>query len=188
MENQYNSLQSIWAIALDESEQKLFNETKAFSSSNSFERNREILQSVETLTKSLKDSKKIPASRINYFTKPEYNISNRKRSRKEIFEGNGTSGDAIYSHPQFIEYLLYFVNGAKLPTTIKEKAEELIVNAHFKDMGCGEFIKYLKDHKLIPKDLQSRNTFSEEIFKLAIDANCDIHSAIRLRNHVKNKR
>jgi len=195
MENQDVTKQTIWPIELDENEQKLFNDVKAYhlldiqaKSNMDFERTHAILQSSAILTESLRRNKKIPASRIKYFKSPDYNIRSPKRSRKEIFENNDIIGEDIYRHPHFIPFLYYFANGAILSEAIKAKADELIVKAHYKDIGCEEFFNFLKSNKLIPKDLQSRNEFSDEVFKLAIDANCDLHTAIRLRNIVKNKR
>ncbi len=186
---------TIWPIELDEYEQNLFNDIKAYplldiheKGKMGTERTGEILQSSYTLTQSLRKSKKIPISRIKYFESPDYNIQNRNRSKKENFENNGTKGEDIYKHVHFIPYLIYFVDGASVSDSIKYKGEELIVKEYYKDKGCDEFFSYLKSSRLIPKDLNSRNTFSEEIFKLAIDANCDLFTAIRLRNSIKNKR
>lgn len=182
---------TIWPVVLDENEQKLFNDVKDYHSLDIHEKTKDTewtlatLQSSYILTQSLRISKKIPTSRIKYFKSPEYNIRNPKRSRKDSFV---ISEDEIYKHLHFIPYLFYFVSGASVSDSIKHKAEELIVNAHYKDLGCDKLFNYLKSSRLIPKDLNSRNTFSEEIFKLAIDANCDLFTAKRLRDSVKNKR
>lgn len=44
----------------------------------------------------------IPAIRWTYFTDPEYNVGS-KRSRLEIFQGNGTRGEDILEHGHFLE-------------------------------------------------------------------------------------
>lgn len=61
----------------------------------------------------------IPENRIRYFDDPEYNGG--KKSRMEIFAGNGTSGTEIFSHGHFLKYLRYFVHGADLPDQIKRE-------------------------------------------------------------------
>ena len=56
----------------------------------------------------------IPDLRIRYFTDPTLNIGLSK-SRKEVFESNGTSGADILSHPHFLRHLKYFIYGPDLP-------------------------------------------------------------------------
>lgn len=179
---------TIWPIKLNEKENHLFDIVKGFSISNDFEKNQSILNASLELTEILRDAERIPLSRINYFLKPACNISRPTKSRKEIFEINGIRGDDIFKHPHFIKYLIYFIIGADLPLDIKTKAEELIVRASFKDHGCDDFFEYLKGTRLIPKDNDKRDTFSEEVFKLALDSSADISDAISLRNSVKNTR
>lgn len=179
---------TIWPIELSKSEKTLFAKVSEFSISNTREENLEILQALSLLIKSLIKAKKITTSRANYFTLPEYNISSPKTSRKEWFERNGTVGEAIYGHPHIIPYVRYFVEGANVSDTIKKNAQEMIVLAPYKDHGCDVFFNYLKASQLIPKNLNERNTFSDEIFKLVIDADVDITTATRIRNRIKNKR
>lgn len=179
---------TIWPLELNSSEKTLYKKALECSPLKPFETNQEALQALRVLTKSLIKSNKIPPSRFKYFHSPEYNISTPKASREEWFVRNGTIGEAIYGHAHFIPHVRYFVEGANLSDSIKKKAEEMIVKAHYKSDGCKEFFSYLKAGQLIPKDLESRNKFSDEVFKLAIDADCDLLTAIRLRNSVKNKR
>ncbi|MES2072011.1 MAG: hypothetical protein V4488_16765 [Pseudomonadota bacterium] len=57
----------------------------------------------------------IPEIRFQYFTDAERNPSGRGKSRMQIFEKNGTSGEEIFAHPHFLKYLEYFVYGPDLP-------------------------------------------------------------------------
>src|SRR5437773_7602245 len=69
------------------------------------------------LAKSLLARNAIPEARLRYFTDPELNIGSRK-SRKQVFESNGTVGEAIYSHGNFLKYLRYFIFGPALPVAV----------------------------------------------------------------------
>lgn len=42
----------------------------------------------------------------------EYFPGGRGRSRADVFEKNGTRGEAIFRHPHFLTYLRYFLYGA----------------------------------------------------------------------------
>ncbi len=76
------------------------------------------LGSLGLLAESLIERKAIPQVRLSYFTDPEMNVGGHGKSRKEIFEGNGTSGKDILRHPHFAAYLHYFINGPDLPKSV----------------------------------------------------------------------
>ena len=61
---------------------------------------------VLSLLKKLTDRDAIPSVRILYFTSPEYNVGGRGRSKKEVFEKNGTSNTCISCHTLNIFYLV----------------------------------------------------------------------------------
>ena len=63
--------------------------------------------------------KAIPAQRLRYFDDPELNGG--KKSRMQVFAGNGTSGTAIFGHGNFLRHLRYFIHGAALPDSIKAR-------------------------------------------------------------------
>lgn len=66
----------------------------------------------------------IPEQRLRYFTDPELNGG--KKSRRNVFEGNGTSGVAIFGHGNFLPHLRYFIHGAALPEYIKVEMTTLV--------------------------------------------------------------
>lgn len=78
------------------------------------------LEPMRLLATSLLERAAIPDIRIAYFTDPDFNPGGRGKSRKDVFEGNGTYGDDILSHPHFLKYLEYFLCGPKLPTVVIE--------------------------------------------------------------------
>lgn len=74
--------------------------------------------------------KAIPAQRLRYFDDPEFNDG--KKSRMQVFEGNGTSGVAIFGHGNFLSHLCYFIHGAALPERIKVEMTNLVGDpSHF---------------------------------------------------------
>ncbi len=91
---------------------------------------KESCQAAGELTKMLLERNAIPKIRVEYFTNPEFNISQGgRKSRKEIFEGNGTKGDKILFHGNFLKYLKYFIYGSDLPANVisefvKQKDED----------------------------------------------------------------
>lgn len=66
------------------------------------------------LTPLLLERGAIPPIRWAYFTDAEYNIGS-KSSRREVFEKNGTIGEAIYRDGNFLKHLRYFLYGPDLP-------------------------------------------------------------------------
>lgn len=66
----------------------------------------------------------IPDRRLRYFDDPELNRG--KRSRMQIFEGNGTSGADIFAHGNFLRHLRYFIHGAALSESIKAQMAKLV--------------------------------------------------------------
>jgi hypothetical protein len=82
------------------------------------EKRLKMLEDVGQLAESLFERKAIEQVRLDYFVKPEMNIGGRGKSRKQVFESNGTTGTTILRHPHFIPYLWYFINGPRLPESV----------------------------------------------------------------------
>mgnify|MGYP000955575263 CR=1 FL=1 len=177
-------IQTIYKIELTESENQLFTSVLRFNTA-SYEQARNILHDCEELaTILLSEKDRIPLSRLNYFFEPEYNISSPKSSRKEIFERNGTNGNSILSHGNFVKYLIYWVNGANVDKEIKNIAANTIVNDYYKDHDCiTKFFNAIRSK--IPRNHQN-SEFSEEIFKLAIDSGMSLMYATLLRDKVRS--
>src|SRR5690606_31750323 len=75
---------------------------------------------VASLFNSLRRRNAIPEARIQYFTHARFNPAGRGKSRKAIFEKNGTRGDAIFRHGHFLRYFSYFIFGPDLPDTVRK--------------------------------------------------------------------
>lgn len=74
------------------------------------------LEPMRLLALSLFERSAVPEIRIAYFTEPDFNPGGRDKSREEIFESNGTSGEEILRHPNFLKHLEYFLCGPNLPS------------------------------------------------------------------------
>ena len=70
---------------------------------------------------SLLDREAIPIHRIRWFTDPEYDPGGRGSSRERIFERNGTSGESIFRHGNFLKHLRYFLFGPALPSDLMDR-------------------------------------------------------------------
>ena len=129
----------------------------------------------------------IPAHRIRYFTDPDYNIGGRGSSRKQIFERNGTTGDAIFAHPHFLEYARYFVCGPDLPEAVIEAFA-----AHVEECGqitSGDLLPLAKEARTLARRfrLDPRDS-SEEFFKLALEHGLGPSYARIIRDKVRTIR
>jgi hypothetical protein len=122
-------------------------------------------EAAKPLALSLLKRNAIPQIRLDYFTDPEYNIG-VSMSRKDVFERNGTRGDDILGHGNFLDYLRYFICGPNLPESVTHGFCELVNH----DRERPEFAKYvrqqIRQHGLDPRDA------SEEFYKLGLE--CDL--------------
>lgn len=142
---------------------------------------RESIEPAYQLAQSLLERKAIPPIRLRYFTDPEFNIGGHGKSRKEVFERNGTSGDAILRHPHFHKYLRYFVFGPALPSTAIDEFVTLIGDCEPITSGdtkefCSLARKQVRYLGIDYKDA------AEEYFKLGLelDVGEDVAHAIRV--------
>jgi len=126
------------------------------------------------LAKSLLARGAIPRARLSYFIDPQCNPG-RRISRREQFERNGTRGTAIFVHPHFLKYLLYFLFGPTLPPeTVAAFAgrvqKESFISGSDVTKLCAIVRQQTLQHGLVPGEA------AEEFFKLALE--CDLDSAI----------
>jgi hypothetical protein len=129
----------------------------------------------------------IPPQRLSYFSNPTYRSGYPRGSRQQLFERNGTIGDEIYRHPNFLDYMRYFLFGAQLP-------EELIEGFSAEAFGYGHVGpsdalelgklagKLVKRHGLVPHDVE------DEFYRLALDCGIYQSHAAVIRKSVHNIR
>src|SRR5712691_7554412 len=118
--------------------------------------------------KSLIARKAIPAVRVSYFTDPEYFPGGRGSSHKQMFERNGTCGEAIFHHAHFLAYLHYFLYGPSLPPGVIEAFQEEVSRCGEPSSSdivpLGKFARQLA-RSYRPDAAQA----AEEFYKLALD-------------------
>lgn len=127
----------------------------------------EVMATAESLARSLLGRGAIPEPRRRYFLDPALNIGG-SGSRAEVFERNGTRGEAILRHPHFLPYLRYFILGPDLPApTIAE-----FLRIVEEDAGTsGEVMDQLRRYaraEIRRQRLNPKRT-AEEFHKLAIE-------------------
>lgn len=133
-------------------------------------------QPILALLKSLSDRNAVPEQRWNYWNDPSYRQGRIKASRKGLFERNGCTGADIYTHPNFIPHLRYFLFGANLPDSV--------VAAFEAKVGKPEWVS---SSDVVPigkhaRDLTRQNRLnpheaSEEFFKLCLDMGLSVSIA-----------
>lgn len=138
---------------------------------------------MKKLSVSLFKRRAIPEHRLAYFSEPKYNFGNPKRSHLDIFEENGTFGDDIYLHPHFLEYLRYFIYGAALPVPLKRELSEVRSRSRSGfDFVSIAFPILKRNYSLLGL---SKDSLSEEAFKLCHDFGLDFYSSKALRDKLK---
>jgi hypothetical protein len=144
------------------------------------------LEPAHDLARSLIDRGAIPDIRMQYFTDPALNIGTKK-SHKQVFEANGTKGDSILRHPNFIPYLRYFVLGPELPETTMEAFRELLGELGTITSGDRRALVDFARREAKGLTLDPRAA-AEEFFKLALECGLDVDDARAMRDAVMRLR
>jgi hypothetical protein len=128
---------------------------------------------------SLIERQAIPEQRLRYFADKSYNASDTRASKRERFLRNAQTEDAMYEHPHFWKYLLYFVNGADLPRPIIDQFAEIAEDEMRDYDALSKFAR--KATRGLPGDSGSK---AEEFYKLALDCGCRLTEAFGVRKAV----
>ena len=177
-------------IELTERERALVSQIDFYPSAASHNADswRPIADAMEELTRSLLERNAIPEARWKLFSDPTFFIGGHGHSHLQVFEGNGTRGDAIFRHPRFAKYLHYFVYGPDLP-------KQVIVAFQHKVIDCGK--PFSSGDSITVDDFARQLTRSngleaseaaEEFYKLALDCGLDAGDARSVRDAVKKLR
>ena len=129
----------------------------------------------------------IPEHRLRYFTDPECNPGGRGKSRADVFERNGTCGDEIVAHPNFMKYLEYFIFGPDLPDAVFDEFKACAsIDGHLSGEDVTDFISkakaFVRARGLTPA------AAAEEFFKLALESGASPWAAGSLRSAVRSIR
>lgn len=138
---------------------------------------------MEALASSILDRGVVPAVRLAYFTDPEFNAGGRGRSRQDIFEKNGTSGDGILKHPHFLKHLKYFVYGPDLPAEAVDKFKCKAYDGRLTGSDVIDLTAYarscVRQNRLDPYNA------ADEFFKLAVECGAMPGYAESLRKSIR---
>lgn len=132
------------------------------------------------LANSILSRKVVPEIRRRYFTDPDLNIG-LKKSRKQVFEGNGTQGEAILKHPHFLPYLHYFIYGPQLPDKAIDGFCDIVSGFDTE----GDEIRRFARNITRQFELDPRET-CEEFFKLALECGMPVYEARAVRDAVRS--
>ena len=137
------------------------------------------------LLRSLAERNAIPEIRLKYWTDPNYHLGRLKTSYKGVFEGNGSQGDEIYIHPNFLPYFRYFLFGAQLPAPAITEFEKVVGNPEW--VSSGDITEIAKGTRAIVRKYGLK-TEDEEFYRLALDAGLSQWFAKSVRDAVKQVR
>jgi len=171
-------------IDLTEKEEELYLNTLSFRLDEDYKTRIFKLNCSKKLIELLLAREAIPKQRIDLFTNREFNTGRSRKSRKEVFESNGTTGSNIFSHPDFIKYLKFFIEGHNIDPRLNSKLREISTNNVYKDDTTDEIIEYLKTNSLIPNTKPERDQFAEHVFMIGADLKLDSSYCHTLRNKI----
>ena len=168
-------------ISLTPTEQELINQI-AFDDHYSHEKLESSCEAASKLARSLLGRGAVPKLRLRYFIDPELNIGGRGKSRKDVFERNGTKGEAIFAHGHFLKYLQYFIYGPDLPaSTIAEFQKIVEADLGSSGMVLDDLRKLARSEtRRLPR--LDKPQASDEFFKLALESGLDTHEATSIRD------
>ena len=136
------------------------------------------------LAERLLERKAVPEVRLRYFIDPTCNPGGRGKSRKDVFEKNGTRGDEILRHPHFLKYLEYFAYGPDLPSDIVATFKDTA--ASFGHLSGSEVLDLAPAARaLVRRYHLNPYESSEEFFKLALECGAAPWSADTLRKSIR---
>lgn len=177
----------MFAIALSSDEESLLSQIsidpRTLKEPSDFRKNGE---AVCVLMRSLLRRNAIPSHRLNWFTQAECNPGGRGKSRQQVFEGNGTRGDAIYRHSHFLPYLQYFLSGPTLPREAADTFRRAV--AECGTITSGDVVPLSHLARDLAQDYRVGADAAEEFFKLALECRLDVSDAGVIRAAVKRVR
>jgi hypothetical protein len=146
----------------------------------------EVADAMESLVESLLKRNAVPEVRLRLFADPDYAETGMK-SRQQVFQSNGTTGNEIFRHPHFIPYLRHFVYGPDLPKpAIDGLCQILKDDRGTSGMVMDQYRKFARDsirkYGLNPSDAAT------EFFRLGVEIGMEIQAARTLRDAAKSTR
>jgi hypothetical protein len=141
-----------------------------------------ILAAAGKVTPMLLSRGAIPERRQQCFTQPGWGAG--RKSRLEVFEGNGTRGAEIFSHGNFLKFLRFFIHGADLPLAVKVAMRDQVDNPQWFTSGDREPLRKLARQLARTHGLDSNS--ADEFMYLCADLGLDVDDADSVRRAVKD--
>lgn len=142
------------------------------------------LEPMRLLAKSVLGRGAVPEVRIAFFTDPDFNPGGRGKSRKQVFEGNGTCGDEILGHPSFLKHLEYFICGPELPAVVIERFKSEATGSGYLTGGdINDLTPFARS--CVRSNGLDPHRAAEEFFKLAVECGAMPSSAESVRSSVR---
>lgn len=142
------------------------------------------LEPMRLLALSLLERSAIPEIRIAYFTDPNFNPGGRGKSREEIFESNGTSGEEILRHPHFLKHLEYFLCGPNLPSVaIDTFKTEALSSGYLTGEDVNDLAPFARS--CVRSNGLEPHVAADEFFKLAVECGAGPSYADMLRKSLR---
>lgn len=139
------------------------------------------------LSASLLERQGIPDHRQRYFTDPDYYPGGRGRSRMGNFERNGTSGDDILRHPNFLRFLRYFIHGADLPDAVLQAFRSAVERCG--PITSGDIPELAATARRLARTHGLEGSAAaDEFYKLSLDLGISAGNAARVRESVRQLR
>lgn len=123
----------------------------------------------------------IPERRQQCFTQPGWGAG--RKSRLDVFEGNGTKGVQIFSHGNFLKFLRFFVYGADLPAAVKSAMRDQVADPRWFTDGDREPLRTLARQLARAHGLDGSN--ADDFMYLCADLGLDVDDADAVRRAVK---
>jgi hypothetical protein len=126
----------------------------------------------------------IPEIRMKIFTDPDY-AEHKKNSPKNYFENKGLYGSNMLRHPDFLQYLKYFISGPDLPKKfIARFCESLEKESELGFKISQGFLKTLQIS--IRRFNLSIHQCSTEVFRLALEIGFKKEESLIIRRNAMN--
>ena len=139
------------------------------------------------LLRSLNKRGAIPPERLSYWNNPSYNTGRTTASRKGVFERNGRAKEDIYTHPNFVPYLRYFLFGPDLPDPVILKFEEHVGNPDW--VTSSDIVPIGNCARDLTRQFDlDRKRAAEEFFKLCLELGLGLCTARSVRGSVMQLR
>lgn len=120
-----------------------------------------------TLITSILKRKVVPDHRMRYFTDPDYNRGDHRKSRKDRFLANSKTIDTMFRHNNFLAYIRYFIFGPNLPAALVASFAQTVKGCG--DVTSGDVELLRKEARALARRFGFNRADADEFYKLALE-------------------